>query len=244
VKTHLAADDWFDEEDQLVVLGSDFSQKFEKSKDKVIYAASLSILVGLFTIPNNVKLLGIELIGLSDRRLEWIIWTTASFFAMNCIFRFLDERRKLSTSYEYVNEISTLITNRLANLESVYNNLERDLASQKISLGVTKTISELKRSSKYNKDTSEEHLLAIKRTLKNMEDRHEAILQQIEATPRLLENLTGKFKPYKNYKGFAGWRVLLFDLIIPFGLFVLATLIHFSDSFGSMIISSIPEQSS
>lgn len=231
---------------------TDFSDKFEKSKNKVIYFSALSALVGVFTLENSPEMFGYTLGGLTDSRLEWILWVTASVLLLNMMFRFVDERRRFE---RYKSEVFKF----RAEFNSIINNIDEmakdliDLLTDKRGVinkatGVMNAKLKVLRSEvldeNYSKETQGAVLNEIEylRTkmldaVKRIEARSQSVSMTAKTFPHLLEKFQKDNRPVQKFVGFGKIRLLTFDVFLPVSLYVTATLIHFTSEASSFLLA-------
>lgn len=233
---------------------SDFSEKFDKSKNKLIYAAIFSITVGLFALSESGSFLGLKLEGLSDRRLEWMAWLGTVFFFSNTIFRFLDERRTVD---RYKDEVASLerefgvILQRLRDIEreiserlSSSGRFEQDVRRMKSRVGRFESSLEtyLQDQPEIQKVFAEFQysLDKMNKEIALISSRNNSTLFAVGEIPARLDQFERKTKSVKEYRNIGGFRFLIFDLMTPILLFFFATLVHFSSGFENLVLNLVP----
>lgn len=232
---------------------SDFSDRFEKSKNKLIYATIFSITIGLYSLAESSTFLGLKLTGLSDRRLEWMAWLGAIFFFLNTMLRYFDERR---TAEKYKNEVTKLVDEFsliLGNLRNITYDIQRELsASGKFEADLRRMKEKFSRHQEslakhIEPEESEKYFAEFLYSLGEIKNRIEVIgrnntgaLYEIRNLPQVIENFQKKVKPVKKYRNIGGIRFLIFDFFLPVGLFIFATTIHFFPGLKNIILDIIP----
>lgn len=233
---------------------SEFSDKFEKSKNKLIYASVFSITVGLFVIRQDTSFLGLKLEGLSDRRLEWMAWVAAAFFFANTMLRFFDERRSAETYKNQVARLRAEFGDVLQSFRDVISEVKKILGKES---NIDRALDGLVRRSKRTIETQDffltesenskkaiaEYQYTIQRVLKDTSDLKEKnsyALNELKRFPKRLDDFEKRTKPVRKYRNIGGFRVLIFDLILPCALFLFASLVQFLPSFKKLILDNFP----
>lgn len=232
---------------------SDFSDNFEKSKNKLIYAAVFSITVGLYQISQGSSFLGLKLDGLSDRRLEWMAWTAAAFFFLNTLLRYFDERR---TAERYKNEVAQLelelgkILQRLRDTSheidfhlSESGRFEEELKRVEIKTKRLGNTLDKFVGGDLAKRIYGELQISIDKITKDLEiivRQNNNTLFLIREFPGRIDKFEKKVKPVKKYSNIGGFRFMLFDLVLPAFLFLFASGIHFIPEIKELVLSFVP----
>lgn len=233
---------------------TDFSDKFDKAKNKLTYASVFSILVGLFEYQEGSSFLGFKLNELTDNRLEWIIWFSCLFFLGNMILRFLDERRQFE---KYKNEVATfqrsfdwvldglrstteeilfLLNDKNGQIRKSKTALSSKISNARLEVKSLELEKELEERAVADLNFLEHRILS---EVQNIQNRNLSIAQQLSGLPDEITQFTKKQKPVREYVGYGAIRFLIFDLCSPITLFTFATLIHFFPDFQNLILSQI-----
>lgn len=231
---------------------TDFSDKFEKSKNKVIYFSAASLLIGVFEFEEGTSALGFRLGGLTDYRLEWILWLVSAFMIANMLFRFLDERRRFERYKNEVNlfrtefsriigrfkelsdDLYSLLKDRERNIFVAQNKFQENVKNFKLEILESKLDSDLE-----NRFLSELQYMAIRVIDKvdRIDRRSSQITQDVSGLSVLIKQFQKSNKPVKSFIGIGRLRFLLFDVVAPVSLFMIASLVHFVPSLSAELLS-------
>lgn len=228
---------------------SEFSDKFDKTKNKLIYAAVLSITVGLYDLSSDSSFLGFKLGGLTDYRLEWMLWLASMFFFLNMIFRYFDERRAFEKYTSEVNSLKNVFSTLLAQMDGISSYISERLEGDQ---GFSAALDELDKRLMKTSSALDNFLGAedaqkavldfqmsfdkIRNDISDVETTNTQAAHAIKEMPDLMRRFEKKNKLVKSYKNIGGFRFVVFDFVLPCLLFGLATTIHFSPGVSKVML--------